>query len=171
MNIRLGLNLNDIDAAIKQLEAYQNSLPSKLETFVRELARVGIAVGRGVIAMIKEEDLEGTTLEFVEPIIDQESDLVIGAAINLVGEKVAFIEFSAGITYGTFDYPLPSGDPYGMGTYPGKGHWADPHGWWYPGDDGEYHRSYGNRAYMPMYYTSEGIHQQIAAVARSVFQT
>ena len=94
---------------------------------------------------------------------------IVGVAIQLTGNKVLFIEFSAGITYGTDSYPLPSGDNYGMGTYPGKGHWDSPYGWWYVDDHGEKHHSYGNRAYMPMYHAEQAIILSVRSVAKEVF--
>lgn len=94
---------------------------------------------------------------------------IIGAAVRLSGDKILFLEFSAGITYGTDSYPLPSGSKYGMGTYPGKGHWDDPNGWWYVDERGEKHHSYGNRAYMPMYHAEQSIIIQIRTIAKEVF--
>ena len=104
-------------------------------------------------------------------IVNTSNGDIIGAAIRLTGDKVLFIEFSAGITYGTDNYPLPSGDKYGMGTYPGKGHWNSPYGWWYVDEQGNKHHSYGNRAYMPMYHAEQAIIIQVSHIAREVFSS
>ena len=53
------------------------------------------------------------------------------------GEEAVFIEFGAGAMYG-YGHPDPQG--FGPGTYPGKGHWNDPKGWYTP--MGEH--TYGN---------------------------
>lgn len=94
---------------------------------------------------------------------------IVGAAVRLSGDKVLFIEFSAGISYGTDSYPLPSGADYGVGTYPDQKHAYDPNGWWYVDERGQKHHSYGNRAYMPMYHAEEAIIIQIRHIAKEVF--
>lgn len=171
MNIKIGLSIDSIDAAIKQLELYQNSLDAKLETFVTELANAGMNAGRAVLSTIHPADLENTTIDFVEPVLTHDGDGIVGALIQLEGEKVAFIEFSAGIYFGTDSYPLPSGDPYGMGTYPGAGHWDDENGWTYMGNDGKFHHTYGNKAYMPMYETASRMKSDMANIAARIFRT
>ena len=96
--------------------------------------------------------------------------------IRLSGDQVLFIEFSSGIMYGTDSFPsLPNnpnyGSKYGMGTYPGKGHWNDPEGWWYTGKwgNGDSRHTYGIRAYAPMYNADTEMRKQIANIAREVF--
>ena len=94
---------------------------------------------------------------------------ITGVTVRLSGTDVLFVEFSAGISYGTDSYPLPSGDKYGMGTYPGKGNWDNPNGWWYKDESGKLHHSFGNRAYMPMYHAEEAIIISVREIAKEVF--
>lgn len=162
------INLFDgksLDKAIKEIRQYQNSLPRKVQTFIDRLAKEGLQVVQSTMESVPDEE-KGS---YYTEIVNTSNGDIIGAAIRLTGDKVLFIEFSAGITYGTDNYPLPSGDKYGMGTYPGKGHWNSPYGWWYVDEQGNKHHSYGNRAYMPMYHADQAIIMQIREVAKEVF--
>ena len=143
--IKCNLSGKSIRNAIKELKNYENNLQRKNQIFVQKLADAGILVIR--------ETMES----------------IVGASIRLTGDKVLFLEFSAGITYGTDTYPLPSGSEYGIGTYPGQTHAYDPNGWWYIDESGNKHHSYGNRAYMPMYHAEEAIILAIHSIAKEVF--
>ena len=167
---QIKINLFDgrsLDKAIQEIRQYQNSLPRKVQTFIDRLAKEGLQVVQSTMESVPDEE-KGS---YYTEIVNTSNGDIIGAAIRLTGDKVLFIEFSAGITYGTDNYPLPSGDKYGMGTYPGKGHWDSPYGWWYVDEHGEKHHSYGNRAYMPMYHAEQAIIIQIRHIAREVFSS
>lgn len=166
INIDL-LNNRSLDKAIQEIRQYQNSLPRKVQTFIDRLAKEGLQVVQSTMESVPDEE-KGS---YYTEIVNTSNGDIIGAAIRLTGDKVLFIEFSAGITYGTDNYPLPSGDKYGMGTYPGKGHWNSPYGWWYVDEQGNKHHSYGNRAYMPMYHAEQAIILQISHIAREVFSS
>lgn len=166
----ININLFDsrsLDKAIQEIRQYQNSLQRKVQIFIDRLAKEGLQVVQSTMESVPDEE-KGS---YYTEIVNTSNGDIIGAAIRLTGDKVLFIEFSAGITYGTDNYPLPSGDKYGMGTYPGKGHWDSPYGWWYVDEHGEKHHSYGNRAYMPMYHAEQAIIIQIRHIAREVFSS
>lgn len=166
----IDINLFDsrsLDKAIQEIRQYQNSLQRKVQIFIDRLAKEGLQVVQSTMESVPDEE-KGS---YYTEIVNTSNGDIIGAAIRLTGDKVLFIEFSAGITYGTDNYPLPSGDKYGMGTYPGKGHWDSPYGWWYVDEHGEKHHSYGNRAYMPMYHAEQAIIIQIRHIAREVFSS
>lgn len=154
-----------LDKAIQKINQYQDGLQRKVQIFVERLAKEGLQVIQSTMESVPDEE-KGS---YYTEIVNTSSGDIIGAAIRLTGDKVLFIEFSAGITYGTDSYPLPSGDKYGMGTYPGKGHWNSPYGWWYVDEHGEKHHSYGNRAYMPMYHAEQAMIMQIRSIAKEVF--
>lgn len=165
-NIYCSLSSKSLNKAIKAVRAYREKIENKNELFIKRLAEVGIDTIRDVMQYIPGEEAGRYD---VEKIINKSNNMV-GATIRLSGEKVLFIEFSAGVTYGTQHYPLPSGNQYGAGTYPSdKNNWSNPHGWWYKDEAGEVHHTYGNRAYMPMYHAEEAIIMVIREVAREVF--
>ena len=155
----------ELNNAIKWLQNYQKNFRRKVQILIDRLAKEGLQVIQTTMESVPSEE-KGS---YYTEIVNNSKGEIIGAAIRLTGDKVLFIEFSAGITYGTDSYPLPSGDKYGMGTYPGKGHWDSPYGWWYVDEQGNKHHSYGNRAYMPMYHAEQAIIMQIKHIAREVF--
>lgn len=92
--------------------------------------------------------------------ITVESDGENAYRVMANGEAVLFVEFGSGlIGYG---HPEPHG--YGPGTYPGKGHWDDPNGWWYA--HGQH--SHGNPPNAPMYNAVKEIELELARIAREV---
>lgn len=168
MSKKIKINLFDsqsIQNAIDELENYRNSLKTKTQILIDRLAKDGINVVRSTMESIPDEE-KG---KYYTEIVNNTKGDIIGAAIRLSGDNILFLEFSAGIRYGTNKYPLPIGDEYGMGTYPGKGHWDSPYGWWYVDEQGNKHHSYGNRAYMPMYHAEQAITMQIFYHARDIF--
>ena len=140
--IKMELSHKSIQDAIKQLRAYQKSLVSKNEIFIKRLSEIGLNVIQTTMESIPEEEKGNYYTEIVNNIKGE----ITGVTVRLSGTDVLFVEFSAGISYGTDSYPLPSGDEYGMGTYPGKGNWDNPNGWWYKDESGKLHHSFGNRA-------------------------
>ena len=156
--IRISLSEKSIQNAIKEIEAYKRE-------FQRKLSKIGLNVVRATMESIPAEE-KGS---YYTEIVNNSHGDIIGAAIRLTGDKILFLEFSSGIAYGTDSYPTPAGDEYGMGTYPGKGHWDSPYGWWYVDENGQKHHSYGNRAYMPMYRAEQAIVLAVRQVAREVF--
>lgn len=163
--IRCSLNHNSLQSAIQQLEAYRKDIQRKNQIFVDKLAQEGIQVIQTTMESVPVEE-KGS---YYTEVINNGHGDIVGAAVRLSGDKVLFIEFSAGISYGTDSYPLPSGADYGVGTYPDQKHAYDPNGWWYVDESGQKHHSYGNRAYMPMYHAEEAIIIQIRHIAKKVF--
>lgn len=86
------------------------------------------------------------------------------------GKDVLFVEFGAGARYG-YGHPQAQEFGFGPGTYnPASGNWANEKGWWYTGDDGESHHSYGNAPAMVMYRAAKEMRQILPEVAREVFK-
>lgn len=82
-------------------------------------------------------------------------------AVKASGTTVLFVEFGSGlIGYG---HPEPHG--FGPGTYPGKGHWDDPNGWWYA--HGKH--SHGNPPSAAMYNSVKELEMELERVVREVF--
>lgn len=84
-----------------------------------------------------------------------------GYAVRADGETVLFVEFGTGL----IGYGHPEAHGLGPGTYPGKGHWDDPNGWWYAHNQ----HTYGNPPNMPMYNTVKELEQELARVVKEVF--
>lgn len=165
--IKCGLSQKSIQNAISEIRKYQQALQRKNQIFIDRLAKEGLQVVQTTMESIPSEE-KGS---YYTEIINNSQGDIIGAAIRLSGDKILFLEFSAGITYGTPQggYPLESGKEYGVGTYPGQAHAESPYGWWYVDENGEKHHSYGNRAYMPMYHAEQAIILAVRQIAREVF--
>lgn len=165
--IKMNLSAGSIQNAVKELQRYKADLMRKQQVFIDRLAKIGLNVVQQTMESIPPDE-KGS---YYTEIINNSRGDIVGAAIRLSGNQILFLEFSSGITYGTDNYPTPAGDKYGMGTYPGKGHWNDPAGWWWVDDNGEKHHSYGNRAYMPMYHAEEAIILAVRQIAKEVFSS
>ena len=172
--IKATLSTRSLRQAIAEIQRYKVWLHERLQVFCNRLVDIGVETVSVVIADVPGEELGTDEGVMVEPVYSSEDGL-IGAAVHLRGKEVAFLEFSAGIKYGQSDYQLDSGAPYGMGTYPGKGHWNDPKGWYFydprnpMANERGYVHTYGTRPYMPMYRAHEDIILSIASVAMEVF--
>ena len=162
MKIKVSLNTQSIDAAIKQLGEYNKQLDRKVDTLARRLAEMGAI---------------NVSIGFSRAIYDGNNDFDVSVEgengkynIIVAGKSVLFVEFGAGVTYG---YGHPEADKHGMGpgTYPdGKGHWNNPSGWWIPKSKGGGH-TYGNPPNMPVYNTAKDLRNEVERVAMEVFQS
>ena len=91
-----------------------------------------------------------------------------GYSVVAQGDAALFIEYGSGVTRGK-GHPEPEG--YGPGTYPGKGHWNDPKGWYLPvdalGERGIH--TYGNPPAAAMYRAKQEVIDRAQEVADEVF--
>ena len=158
------LNGNGIDAMIRGVGAYQKWLIRKSNELARRLAEMGVV---------------NASIEFSRAFYVGNNDTQMHLerrgdgryAVVAQGEAVLFIEFGAGLlAQQGGGHPEPHG--FGAGTYPGKGHWDDPNGWYLPKDkwqaDGTKH-SYGNVPAMAMYNTVKELERELDRVVREVF--
>ena len=159
------LDIRSIQQARRDLQAYIADLENKAQRLCEKLAKIGAV---------------RASIDFSRAIYNGNNDVEIsveaisnGYAIHARGGAVLFIEFGSGAAYG-YGHPRPEG--YGPGTYPGKGHWNDPNGWWFPnsavaaqsGSD-RYIHSYGNPPAAAMYNAEQEVISMIEEVAREVF--
>lgn len=165
MQVKFNLSQKSIQSAIKQVEAYKKSLTVKCQLLVRLLSEDGYSVAKSIL---EQHNFTGQTLSSIR-IEDWTSDK-IRMAIVVESEAILFLEFGAGIKYAGTVNPKSAELGMGPGTFPGEGHWNDPNGWWYLGDDGEYHHSFGIEAAMPMYNAERAIINDIGKIAKAVFR-
>lgn len=167
------LSSSSINQVIKNLRAYQRDLDKRTRLFLDKLADCGIDTIESVIAQIPPDELhDGYILvENAKKVLKKNKTGGYQMAIKLSGEDVLFIEFSAGVTFGSTNYPLPVGDKYGALTYPGQTHASQTYGWFYT--DEETGRTsvhtYGNRAYMPMYQATVSMAMNVWMTAMMTF--
>lgn len=145
-----------VSRAQRRLDEYFADLIEKANTVCERLATIGAV---------------RASLDFSRAIYNGTNDVEVtvepidnGYAIHARGDAVLFIEFGSGATYG-YGHPEPEG--YGPGTYPGKGHWDDPNGWWY----GSHEHSYGNPPAAAMYHAKQDVINEVQRIADEVFNT
>lgn len=177
MKVKLSMNPDSVDAAIKRIENYQSKLPDIGDKIARELAHMGYSVAYGIMS---GHVFSGETIGNLDVIEDGPGKYILFDESS----AILFFEFGAGARYGG-GHPWDGELNFGPGTYPGMGHWDDPKGWWFPTDDprlivstttdknGQKHtwgHSYGNKPYMPFYSASKEMRTNLLEVAKKVFQ-
>lgn len=170
--INLTLSSRSIKQAIKELKEYENDLKKKTKLFVERLAQEGFDVANATVKLdLPFYDIGAYDAEVLEPKVKVEGNRV-KATLTFQGDDILFIEFGTGIRYSSISHPMLGDEfPYGAGTYPGKGHWDNPKGWWYKDDvTGEKVHTYGNPALMPMYEASTMIQLRVKKIAKEVFK-
>lgn len=168
--IKIQLSEKSIADALRQVQEYKNQLlNNKVETFVRLLAQTGLVTATQIVNSISDENYtdDSWAIDY-----DYKNH---GAVLRLRHKKILFIEFSAGITYGTSSIPpLPSGKPYGdgygMGTYnPASDNWQKPGGWFYRDDEGHTHHTKGTAMLAPMGNAEAQMLVMLRSIAKQVF--
>lgn len=92
--------------------------------------------------------------------------------VILVGGNAIWIEFGTGVVANAGNAPHPKADELGMspwGTF-GQGKGANPNGWWYMGDDGIPHHTYGIPANRFMYNAAQMLRRECPQLAKEVFK-
>lgn len=173
----ININLFDsksIQNAIKQIEQYRDDLPRKCQEICRRLSVEGVRVADVAINSVPV----GKTITLTTDI--HPSKMGCQAIMKLTGRETRAedgrtfytalaIEFGAGVRYNPTANPKAKEFGMGVGTFPNQTHAFDPNGWWYLGDDGEWHHSYGIQASMPMYKASVEMRQKIDLIVKEVF--
>ena len=159
--IQMSLSSKSIDQALRELRSYRDSLESKKQELLKELANIGLteAQVRFTNAMYDGANDSEVTLKTIED----------GYVIVAEGHAVAFIEFGTGVYYNpTEPYPKPRPDGIvGIGEY-GHGR-GKRQAWGFKDESGELVITHGNPAAMPMWYASEKMRDSILSIARRVF--
>lgn len=157
------IDIIGLDKTISAIKEYKASLEIKQKRMLEKLAEIGI----------KEADMCFHSVHY-----DGEYDISLfpvwvddnTLAVTAQGSSLLFIEFGSGlIGYG---HPLAEEKGYGPGTWSdneslgGKGQWDNPAGWIYAHDE---NRSFGNEPARGMYNASKKMRNNIATIAREVF--
>lgn len=171
--IKMELSQKSIQNAIQELRSYQNSLESKCERYVEELAKIG---EEAAIKQIGKSPLgKNATITIQRSPTEMGCKAILiatGKVYEAEGREpfysILAIEFGAGIYYNPQPNPKENDLGFGVGTFPGQVH-AFEDGWYYLGNDNKWHYTHGVRATMPMFNASQKIIQKYVETARSVF--
>lgn len=164
------LNKDSIGMVIRYLELFSLNIPAKCREFVQKLGDVGVRTVNiefgGTQADPDYDTSHTTTLQVTSLDGLAEGRLVVS------GEQVVFIEFGAGIYYngaaGSSPHPLGKRFGYLIGEY-GK-HYGRRRAWYYQDSvTGEWIKTHGVRAQMPVWKATQEMIAQIGSVAKEVF--
>ena len=157
----MDLSISSIDNAIKELQAFRDSIEGKMYQLLEKLSYIGV----------KEASVRFTTAMY-DGVNDSSVSVEkthFGYKIVASGKAVAFIEFGAGVYHNPgepYPDPRPSGI-VGIGEY-GKG-LGKRQAWGFKDETGDLVITHGNPAAMPLWYASEEMRKYILTIAREVF--
>ena len=168
--ISFGLSENEIDAVIRELETYKQSIVEKTELLRKRVAE-----------LLEAEAQSGFNGAIVDDIVNGEKrtaqvsvSVSHGGDISLVianGEDAVWVEFGAGVYHNgsAGSSPHPKGAELGMtiGSF-GKGHGKRQTWGFY--EDGELRLTHGTPARMPMARAVTAVCNDIQAIAQEVFR-
>lgn len=164
-----------LQQAIKQIESYRDDLPRKCQEICRRLSEEGVRVADAAINSVPI----GKTITLTTDI--NPSKMGCQAIMKMTGRETRTedgrifytalaIEFSAGVRYANTASPKAKDFGMGTGTFPNAKHSWQMEGWYYLGDDGEWHHSYGVQASHPLYSASVAMRQKLENVVNDVFR-
>lgn len=163
-----------IQNAIKQIEQYRDDLPRKCQEICRRLSEEGVRVADAAINSVPI----GKTITLTTDI--NPSKMGCQAIMKMTGRETRTedgrifytalaIEFSAGVRYASTASPRASDFGMGTGTFPDSKHSWQMDGWYYLGDDGNWHHSFGVQASHPLYSAGMEMRQKIDSIVKEVF--
>lgn len=158
----------NIDKVISQVEAYQNSIASRLSALLERLALIGATEARVRFSSAMYAGRNDVEINVV-PVSDKSWKIVAS------GEAVLFIEFGTGIA--NPEHPQSGEFGFSHGTY-GQGKGMNPKGWVYVGEQGNagqmvregVYRTRGNPPARAMYNSAKEIQSEIVRIATEVFR-
>lgn len=176
--ISFGLSVKEIQAAIKEVKAYQNDINRKCELLCKKLTAEGISIAKAHIGSsgfgkyihlgseITPQKAGCKAIYYME-----DSSKIVSQWQTLEGTKSAEISPSLMIEFGSgLKAENPANIPgVGTGTFPGGTHGNEP-GWWYMDLNGEWHYSSGVSPKMPMYHAGKELREKVLSIAREVFK-
>ena len=163
-----------IQNAIKQIEKYRDDLPRKCQEICRRLSEEGVRVADAAINSVPI----GKTITLTTDI--NPSKMGCQAIMKMTGRETRSedgrtfytalaIEFSAGVRYANTASPKAKDFGMGTGTFPNAKHSWQTEGWYYLGDDGNWHHSFGVQASHPLYSAGMEMRQKIDSIVKEVF--
>lgn len=157
--IKLNLSGSSIDGALKELKAYRKKVEDAGELLTRLLVEQGVDLAKQNADYMSIYD----TGELVDGIIPEFRDgkgYVVSSAPHS-----AFCEFGTGIRGAESPHPEPglAGWKYDVNNH-------GEEGWWYMGDDGEWHWTAGMPSRPYMYNTAQSLKDLIIPSAKEVIR-
>ena len=147
--------------AAEWLEDYASKLQSKANAIIDSMLSKGEAYAFFTLGHYDTGETAATIVGYREG----------NVGVLLVAGNAVWIEFGTGVVANAGNTPHPKASELGMspwGTF-GKGKGADPNGWWYYGDDGKVHHTYGITGNRFFYNTAQMLKRQYPEIAKEIF--
>ena len=168
--LRVPFSQEGFELAASWLETYATrTLPKNCVDLISQMTRTGETWAMTLMNHIDT----GETLASIHGYRNGDKGVIVA------GGNAIWIEFGTGTRYNGEGFNHPKAQELNMsphGTYTWYGnlsglpHGADPNGWWYKGDDGQYHHTYGIPANRFMYNTAQMLRRECPTMAREVFK-
>lgn len=177
--ISMNLSVSSIQAAIKEVKAYQNDLNRKCELLCKRLTAEGISIAQAHIGssgfgkyIHLGSEITPQQAGYKAVFYMEDSSKVVSQWQTLEGVQTREISPSLMLCFGSgLKAQNPANIPgVGTGTFPGSTHGNEP-GWWYMDLDGEWHYSTGVSPKMPMYHAGKELRDKVVKIAREVFKS
>ena len=168
--IRLSLNKDDINKAIREVEIFKGNFQQKVDKYRRRMAaEMARMASSKFSSATMEHTVSGTTRKPNVQVNVDERGFVSVVVAN--GEDAVWCEFGAGVYYngsvGSSPNPYGSGLGFTIGSY-GKGY-GKGKAWGYYDETGELVITRGTPATMPMYNAAKEVTKRAIEIAREVF--
>ena len=168
--IRFGLNTEDIDKAIREMELYKLDFLAKVDTYRRKIAdEIAASASLNFGSATIDHTIKGESRKpDVKVSVSDKGNISV---IVADGKDAVWCEFGAGVYYNgsVGSSPNPYGNKLGftIGSY-GKGY-GKANAWGYY-DDGQLIITRGTPASMPMYNAAQEVTKKAIEIAREVFR-
>ena len=159
--IRMSLDLDSIDAAIRKVQAYKKQLEDKINRLIQTLVDYGVGVAKAQVQQLAAV-YTGELQNSIEGYFDSSSRVGI---IKAGAWYAVYVEFGTGIIGAGSPHPAPASANW---IYDVNEHGES--GWWYYNDrDGRMHWTQGMESRPFMYYTAHILGQKCDEIAKEVF--
>lgn len=157
------LSQASVREAVRELEAYRDAIPDKVEELLRRLCEEGVAAAVAVVPVDTGELRSSIRLERRGG-----SDYLVVADSG----HAAFVEFGTGVVgQGTYAGELPAGWGYDLRRTPEAHDPVDPTRWFYYDAEGNLRSTRGRPAAGYMLAGSEEMRRKAVSIAKEVFRT
>lgn len=177
--ISFGLSVAEVQAAVKEIKAYQNDINRKCEELCFRLCAEGMPIARAYIgesgfsryirlsSEITPEKAGCKAILYMEDTTKIKSEWQTKEGVRSAEvSPMLMLEFGSGQKAEN-----PANIPgVGAGTFPGGKH-GNELGWYYMDLEGNWHYSSGVSPKMPMYYTGKELREKVVEIAREIFQS
>lgn len=157
--IKISLNEDSINAALKELKAYHKKVKQAAAKLVKMLTEQGVEIAQLNVSDMKAVD-SGELYNSIFAKYEGDAGFVVADATH-----AAFVEFGTGT--------MGKNSPHPQIAVAGWHYDVNNHGelgWWYVGRDGQYHWTKGMPSRPYMYQTAQLLRQMVVPAAKEILK-